>query len=365
MTSSSSSARVARHRAPQGQTEEAAFARPLDGPSADFGHLSDRFEALRRQDETAYRIIDGGEFFSSSSSSSHSPPSTRQLPEYPEWREKIAEWSYHVVDHYDLDREIVAVAVSYLDRYVSALLSSQASRGGGVASPSSRLTKRSFQLVAVSCLYVACKLYGDSRKPMRVETLVELSRGYFTAEHVEAMERELLSALRYRVHPPTAQAFVRHLSLLLSEELMSPHARYRIEEVSQFVSELGVFEHGLMSARKSSLGLAAVLNVMDGEIYDPRARAAFLDRVYNIAGLDPESEEVIACRVELAEIYRRHCGAADAMEEEEQQQEQEQMPREESGTASPVSVAAFADPHRQQQHPTAAASGYYCASAHY
>ena len=35
------------------------------------------------------------------------------------WREKICEWCYQVVDHFDFNREIVSVAMSYLVRYLS------------------------------------------------------------------------------------------------------------------------------------------------------------------------------------------------------------------------------------------------------
>ena len=31
------------------------------------------------------------------------------------WREKICEWSYQVIDHFDFSREVVSVSIHYLD----------------------------------------------------------------------------------------------------------------------------------------------------------------------------------------------------------------------------------------------------------
>ena len=35
-----------------------------------------------------------------------------------EWREKICEWKYKVVDCFDLDREVVTISMFFLDKYL-------------------------------------------------------------------------------------------------------------------------------------------------------------------------------------------------------------------------------------------------------
>ena len=90
------------------------------------------------------------------------------------WREKICEWSYQVVDHFDFSRETVNVSLSYLDRFLA----------------SRPANKKFFQLAAMTSLYIAVKLYEPGI--LTPASFVELSRGFFTEDHVTAMEESIL-----------------------------------------------------------------------------------------------------------------------------------------------------------------------------
>lgn len=90
------------------------------------------------------------------------------------WREKICEWSYQVVDHFDFSREIVCISISYIDRYLSKRV----------------VDKKHFQLLAMSSLYLAIKLFEQETVSMKA--MIELSRGYFLVDHMVEMERSLL-----------------------------------------------------------------------------------------------------------------------------------------------------------------------------
>ena len=94
-----------------------------------------------------------------------------------DWRGKICEWSYQVIDHFDYDREIVAVSVHYLDRYLCQR----------------PVNKRTFQLCAMTTLFMACKLYDLNK--LRMSAIIELSRGCFTEEHITAMEMSILKCV--------------------------------------------------------------------------------------------------------------------------------------------------------------------------
>lgn len=90
------------------------------------------------------------------------------------WREKICEWSYQVIDHFDFSREVVTVSISYLDRYLATR----------------SVTKKMFQLAAMTSLFIAIKLYEPGR--LSIPSMIELSRGYFMVEQMAAMELSIL-----------------------------------------------------------------------------------------------------------------------------------------------------------------------------
>ena len=154
--------------------------------------LPERFQVMKRQEVLAYKVEDylnpnyqvpraaptdlmcmpSSDAESSTSYSVGTNSSAAGVNE--DWRSKICEWSYQVIDHFDYDREIVAVSLSYLDRYLCKR----------------PVNKRTFQLVAMTTLYLACKLYDPNK--LRMSSLIELSRGYFTEEHITAMEGSIL-----------------------------------------------------------------------------------------------------------------------------------------------------------------------------
>jgi Cyclin, N-terminal domain len=90
------------------------------------------------------------------------------------WREKICEWSYQVIDHFDFSREVVSVSIHYLDRYLAKR----------------PVNKKVFQLAAMTTLFLAIKLFEPGRLSMA--SMIELSRGYFTVEQMIAMEMSIL-----------------------------------------------------------------------------------------------------------------------------------------------------------------------------
>jgi Cyclin, N-terminal domain len=90
------------------------------------------------------------------------------------WREKICEWSYQVIDHFDFSREVVSVSIHYLDRFLSTR----------------PCNKKEFQLAAMTTLFLAIKLYEPGKLSMH--SMIELSRGYFHVEQMIAMEMAIL-----------------------------------------------------------------------------------------------------------------------------------------------------------------------------
>lgn len=153
--------------------------------------LFDRLEVMFQQEKSSYKTEDYldpsfqqkfssvcdddfADNVSCETTSQISSPSSSAINDI--WREKICEWSYQVIDHFDFSREVVSVSIHYLDRFLATR----------------RVNKKVFQLAAMTTLFLAIKLFEPGRLAM--QSMTELSRGYFTVDQMLKME---LSILRY------------------------------------------------------------------------------------------------------------------------------------------------------------------------
>jgi hypothetical protein len=93
--------------------------------------------------------------------------------------------------------ETIAIATNYLDRYLSRRSCAAVE----------------LQLAATGCIFLAAKL--EEARPFRTSDLTALSGGLFAAEDLRVMEMELLVVLNWYLNPPTANACVFQLSVLV------------------------------------------------------------------------------------------------------------------------------------------------------
>ena len=149
-------------------------------PESYIEELPDIFRVFKKQDEQ-YQIADYLEadyqekleadtpnlYFPSGDSTSTASSCTG-INEV--WRDKICEWSYQVIDHFDYNRQVVAIALNFLDRYLSK----------------KAVNRKIFQLAAMTSLFTAIKL--NEQRALSLNAFLNLSRGYFEAEHVLKME---------------------------------------------------------------------------------------------------------------------------------------------------------------------------------
>jgi Cyclin, N-terminal domain len=225
------------------------------------------------------------------------------------WRRKLCEWCYEVVDHFGFDREVVAIALNYLDRVVAIK----------VKSSQDPISKREFQLVAVTSLYVAIKLHGENettdspRRKLKIDAFVELSRGFFQVEIIEATESNILSALNWHVNPPTMLRFISTFLCLLPQwtpaEHPTPHANAEggIYDVSRYFTELSVcVSNFAFNCKASVVAYASILCAIEAlqrTVPIPyHVRVAFMNNIAEATGLLPEMEEVRRVREMLKEL---------------------------------------------------------------
>lgn len=173
------------------------------------------------------------------------------------WRPTIYEWFYKIIDHFLLEREIVAIAMDYVDRFLSH--------------PTSNVDSMSidmYQLVAMTSLYVAMKLHGGNepgsdsspwkvkRKTFCVQGFVKLSRGQFVPNDILTMETVLFKALGWKMNPVTViccmDSYMKLMpkpdemysgSVMIMKRLrLGQHVLY---ELSRYLVELAICIHGI------------------------------------------------------------------------------------------------------------------------
>jgi len=205
------------------------------------------------------------------------------------WREKIVHWSYNVVDHFDLSREVVAISLDLFDRFLATLHNKC---NGNLA-----------LLTSLTTLHLAIKLHDTKR--VRMSTLANLSRGQFGPPDIEDMEWCILSALKWRVHPPTAYSYVYHLLLMLPPETSVP-VRKDLLELSRYITELTVCDSYFIDNPASNVAMGSILHVMD-EIPFTKLSAGLRERflrtvAQRIPGLHASDPSVLATRLRIAQM---------------------------------------------------------------
>jgi len=161
------------------------------------------------------------------------------------WREKIVEWCFQVVDHCDMDRDLVFIAMSYFDRYLSRY------------SVDETLT----QLVAMTCLYLAVKVH--SSKKISISSIVSLSRGFFRHDQVVKMEMCIMKSLNWYLNPPTPSTFVEILNPLMVELTEDEVAVTEIKDLAKYLLELSVCDGYFINKNPSLIAQAALTAAMN------------------------------------------------------------------------------------------------------
>jgi Cyclin, N-terminal domain/Cyclin, C-terminal domain len=216
-------------------------------------------------------------------------PETERIP-LEDWRRKICQWSYRVIDHFRLDREVVSLGMNIFDRFLVAHpptrnMENDASSCCTCPSCKRSVDSRTYQLGAMTCLYLAIKLQAETesdcgtsrRKRFRLTSFVDLSRGQFCGEDIVAMEQTLLATLRWRVSAPTPMTFVSHLLSMLPPVAQQDRQTWSLcsqsdndlvlhvlQELSRYLTELTVCLGSELSFYPASqLAFASIIVSMD------------------------------------------------------------------------------------------------------
>ena len=110
-------------------------------------------------------------------------------------------------------------------------------------------------------------------------------------------------ALAWKVHPPTAFCFGKHLLVLLPNSVVKINDQHAILELARFLTELSVIDYFFVVHKPSVVAFSALLTAME-EIPGVRyAIPTFCNEVMKSIGLDALSEEVTECCGRLRLLY--------------------------------------------------------------
>lgn len=232
-------------------------------------------EVMRRQEEQIYRCKKG--IYLSNSHMLNLLP-LDQVPVDESCRSRMIEWCYQVVDFCKFSRETVAIAINYLDRYTQCSLQT-------------RNDRKLFQLASITCLYTATKVHEP--QVIEPEALSKLSRGVFSTQEVVDMEREILTALKWQVNPPTAQSFVHLFLEVLPESIIGPTERDAIVELSKFQTELAISDPLFVATNPSTIALAAFSNSLKFTSLSATFIESLVSTVIQLAAINCDALELL------------------------------------------------------------------------
>jgi hypothetical protein len=194
-------------------------------------------------------------------------------------RDKMVEWCCRVVGHCQLQTETVCISMNYTDRIC-------------MRDPSILTSHTVYQLVAMTALYTAAKIHAP--EAMDPKLVSQLSRGTYTAEEIEEQERRLVSALQWRLNPPTAHSFVRqYLELFNSPGVLSVNQREAVVQCAlQQIDAFAFKQRCSTVVPESVIAYCAVVNALKylPNLYLSEKRVASMDhRLAQLIGLYPST----------------------------------------------------------------------------
>jgi hypothetical protein len=161
------------------------------------------------------------------------------------WRHQMYNWACMVTDSFTMDREIVQSSLNVLDRFVAHELKQP---------DSPAITRDDYQLFAMTTFYVAVKVLEPYPRKIGLQTLVDMSRGFYSDHDICMTEQDLLSALGWHVNPPTAVTFSR-----LFCKLFPGNVSTRMQSAALALTDIAVSDCSLVSIKAANMGLASVL----------------------------------------------------------------------------------------------------------
>ena len=225
-------------------------------------HFANVIKAMLRQEER-YMAVPGKN--ESVSGKSHRSATLRAM--------------YKVVGLLGMDRELVIIAASHFDRYCGT-------RCGRKVLANSRRA----ELVGLSCFYLAQKMYGH--EVLSAQEVADVFEGVHShsPSEIENTEVNLLEALEWHVHPPTAVTFIRNIvNSIESEDSETAIEMTAVTDMAVMQVEMSFFDRRIALKRASVVAAAALVNALEClDVSNPWYVVPYLFLIENIALMEME-----------------------------------------------------------------------------
>jgi Cyclin, N-terminal domain len=193
---------------------------------------------------------------------------------------KMTAWCYQVTKFCKFDKETVEIAMSYLIRFMATTIGGQA------------LYDRSmYQLASMTCFYIAVKIHEPIA--MDPKLVANLSSGVHSIEEVEMMESIILTALSWRLNPPTSLSFCRNFLELLPFDTIND--KENVYEIVQIQIEFATRQcYELMWIKSSTIAFCSILNAIEFLFQNNAAQQEIYLFVYHLLRSAIDDSEVSA-----------------------------------------------------------------------
>ena len=177
-------------------------------------------------------------------------------------RTRVCKWMFHIIDIMGLQHETAAIAISYLDRFMSSISCAHKSKQ---KRSTTKCSRREYQLVASTSLYIAIKIHEPF--VLRPEVISSLTRGLVTPDNIIACEKIILATLKWRMNGPTPHQYINYILKLLPSSSTSTSSSTTDQELVNKLSEsshswieTAIKDYACIPLGSSTVALSALLN---------------------------------------------------------------------------------------------------------
>jgi hypothetical protein len=166
-------------------------------------------------------------------------------------RRAMVTWINQVRAALSLSPDTVWIAMSLFDQYLSS--------GEGNSREVLR-SKRKFQLACITAYYTAVKIHEPV--VLGLDMLMQICRGTYTESDVTSMERDILTALNWRVCGHTPIEFVRNLLEMTPDQIPSSASESLLGDCQKHL-DLAISDVASTCSRPSDVGMSCLQKSLD------------------------------------------------------------------------------------------------------